>query len=179
MLDIIRDFFAESGDRPNRFTLYMGDRIRAAREEMGMSEEELARRLDLRPLALLDIEDGKSEAYSNSFVQLAYHLRKPLAYFLPQFVYAEIKQEELDPLDQELLLQFLQIRGDALKRFAITLVKTVADLDPAPLVLELEDSVHGRMERTRALQELKQKHRKKRKPKTSSRSAVSVRRVPD
>jgi transcriptional regulator with XRE-family HTH domain len=179
MLDLLRDFFAESDQRPNRFTLYMGDRVRAAREEMGMSEEELARRVNLRPLALLDIEDGKSEAYSNSFVQIACALRKPLAYFLPQFVYEEIQQEQLDPLDQELLLQFLQIRGDGLKRFAVTLVKAVADLDPAPLVLELEDTVHGQIERTRAIQELKEKHRKKRKPRAASRPPVRVPPVPE
>lgn len=161
MLDRLRDFFAEPEQWPNRFTLYMGDRVKAAREEAGLTQEELAQRIGLRRAALSDIEEGKSEAFSSSFVQIAYHLRKPLAYFLPQFVYDELKQEALDPLDQELLLQSLQIHSDGMKRFAISLVKTIADLDPSAIVLELEDRVHAQNDRATAIQEQKAKRRKK------------------
>lgn len=163
MLEKIRDFFGEPQERPNQFTLFMGDRIKAAREEAGLSHEDLAEKVYLRPAKLADIENGDSEADTGTFVLLAYHLRKPLAYFLPAFIYEEIKQEELEPLEQELLRNFLPIQGEALQRLAISLVRVIADTDPRPIVLELEDLVHGQMDLARAVEELSAKRRKRNK----------------
>lgn len=170
MLDRIRDYFAEHEERPNQFTLFMGDRIRAAREQAGIGPEELARRVYLRRAELEDIEDGKSEADTSTFVLLAYHLKKPLAFFLPDFLYDEIKREELDPLEQELLLQFLPIHGEALQRLAISLVRSIAEADPRPIVLELEDYVHGQLARDEAIEELNAKRLGKKPPRRSKRA---------
>jgi transcriptional regulator with XRE-family HTH domain len=163
MLEKIRDFFGELQERPNQFTLFMGDRIKAAREEAGLTYEDLAEKVYLRPAKLIDLENGDSEADTSTFVLLAYHLRKPLAYFLPAFIYEEMKHEDLDPMEQELLRNFLPIQGEALQRLAISLVRVIADTDPRPIVLELEDLVHGQMDLARAVDELAAKRRRKNK----------------
>jgi len=161
MLEKIRDFFAEHEERPNKFTRFMGERVRTAREEANMSQEELARIAYLRRATLSDIENGKSEADTTAFVLIAYYLKKPLAYFLPEFLYDEMKREELKPLEQEVLLHFEQIYGDELKKFAIRIVKAFGDFDPQDLIVELAPLIAARMEREKEIRDLQEKRRKK------------------
>ena len=79
--------------------------------------------------ALSDIENGKSEVTVSTLTLLAAALDKPITYFLPWFVYANLKSEELEPAEHEVLLQFRKIWSDDLKRLAIQQVKLIADTD--------------------------------------------------
>ena len=160
MLDTIRDFFAESEVRPNKFTRFIGTQIKVAREEVGISQEELARKCYLRRATLSDIENGKTEPDTSAFTLLAYYLNKPLAYFLPEFMYNEMKKEELRPLEQELLFHFQAIHGDELQKLLISLVKVFSKFDPKDLVVELAPYVKERLDREEELRKLHEKGKK-------------------
>ena len=61
--------------RPNKFTLYIGKQIKEAREEAGLSQEKLAKKLYLRRPTLSDIENGKVEVDASTLGLLYYYLK--------------------------------------------------------------------------------------------------------
>lgn len=137
MLDKFFDLFAENEVRPNKFTIYMGERIRTAREEAGLSQEELAKKVYLRRATLSDIENGKSEANTGTFVLLAYVLMKPLAYFLPPFMYDELKKEDLSPAENEVITQLrYHVVGDQFRKLVVDIIKAIGKFDVDHFVME-------------------------------------------
>jgi len=82
----------EKGTRPNKFTRHLGDAIRKAREDKGVSQVDLANLINIRRATLSDMENGKTEPDAFTLADLAHKLEKPLSYFFPSFVYKEIKQ---------------------------------------------------------------------------------------
>lgn len=93
------DFFMQP-DRPNKFTRWMGERIREARQEWGFSQQELADRVGRSRPAISQMETGKMEPDASTLHSLAIHLRKPLIYFFPP-LYTDI----LDPKPQSVAAQ--------------------------------------------------------------------------
>jgi len=59
----------------------IGKRIQQAREEMGLTQEELAARLGCTQSALSNYELGKRRLYLNMLNEIAVILNKPLDYF--------------------------------------------------------------------------------------------------
>jgi transcriptional regulator with XRE-family HTH domain len=137
MLDKIADWFGQQGERPNKFTRYMGERIRTAREEAGFSQEKLASLIYLRRATLSDIENGKVETDAGTLSLLSYCLRKPLLYFFPKPIYEELVKKDMDALSLEMQMQFEQINGDELKKLAIDIIKAFAKFDPKDMVARL------------------------------------------
>lgn len=137
MLDLIREWFAERETRPNKFTIYMGDMVRQAREEAGLSQEKLAELIFIRRATLSDIENGKSEPDAGTYVHIAHVTNKPLAYFLPDFMYHEIKQEDLSPYENELITNYrYHIAGDQFRKLVIDIVKAIGQFDIDNFVVE-------------------------------------------
>ena len=68
---------------PNEFTVKMGELIRDARKEKGLSQVELAEELNRRPATISDIENGKSEIRVLTLADFAFVLQKPLSFFFP------------------------------------------------------------------------------------------------
>ncbi len=60
----------------------MGEKIRQARIEQGLSQEELAKLTYIRRPSLSNMETGKMEPSAGDLFMLAIILQKPLAYFL-------------------------------------------------------------------------------------------------
>jgi transcriptional regulator with XRE-family HTH domain len=60
----------------------IGQRIQKAREEAGLSQEELSSRLGYTQAALSNYELGKRRLYLANIEQIANELNKPLNYFL-------------------------------------------------------------------------------------------------
>ena len=133
----IIDQLAYRDPRPNKFTVYLGNQIQKARLEAGLSQEELSKYIYKRRATVSDIENGKGEVDASTLALLAHILQKPLGYFYPSFLYREIKQEDLSPLENELLLKFRQIYDDILRELVIKQVKVMAEFDPKNLVIEL------------------------------------------
>jgi transcriptional regulator with XRE-family HTH domain len=60
----------------------VGMRIQQAREELGITQQELASRLGLTQAALSNYELGKRRLYLANLEQIASALGKPLSYFM-------------------------------------------------------------------------------------------------
>ena len=60
----------------------IGKKIQKAREEAGLSQEEMASRLGYTQAALSNYELGKRRLYLANIEQIAVLLNKPLSYFL-------------------------------------------------------------------------------------------------
>ena len=114
---------------PNKFTVAMGEKIRAAREEAGLSQAELAEQIFRRRATVSDIENGKSELGTITLSRISYALEKPLTNFFPDFAISKITRNDISPQAQELLLIFNSLDDD-LKSIAIKQVKELSKLKP-------------------------------------------------
>jgi len=159
----IIDLLAYREPRPNKFTIYLGNQIQKARLEAGLSQEELSNYIYKRRATVSDIENGKGEVDASTLALLAHILNKPLGYFYPPYLYQEIKQEDLSPLENELLIYFRQIVDETLQEAVIKQVKVFGDFDPKQLVLNLAPEIAARLENEDQLLEfLKKKKKQKR-----------------
>ena len=63
---------------PNKFTVELGEKIRNAREEAGLSQAELARKVFRRRATISDLENGKSELGTITLARLSSVLEKQI-----------------------------------------------------------------------------------------------------
>jgi len=149
------------GDRPNKFTIYMGKAIRAAREEADLSQEKLAEMIYRRQATLSDMENGKVEPNAQDLWLLSAYLKKPLSYFYPEYARENMRPEEMGELEHELLMHFIAIRGKDLQKLAIDLVTVIENFDPKDLVVNLAPYVEERLRREQAVEERQGKRQQK------------------
>jgi transcriptional regulator with XRE-family HTH domain len=159
--EILRNLLMQKEPVPNRWTEGMGELIRKARTEAGLSQLNLANKIYRRQTTLSDMERGKIEVDTTSLAMLADVLRKPVSYFFPWDMYKELTKEELDPLEEEALLHFREIRGTELQKLTIQLIKKMKEFDPEELVLGQHEYYEERRKRRKAVEELNEKRRKK------------------
>jgi transcriptional regulator with XRE-family HTH domain len=109
----------------------IGQRIQKAREEAGLSQEELASRLGYTQAALSNYELGKRRLYLANIEQIAKELNKPLSYFIDDSAIVsnsnqEIPQDEtipeiikllamLSPDERKYILEYIQWRKGRLE----------------------------------------------------------------
>jgi transcriptional regulator with XRE-family HTH domain len=109
----------------------IGKKIQMAREEAGLSQEDLASRLGYTQAALSNYELGKRRLYLANIEQIARELNKPLNYFLDESaVTASAEQgepgdetiseilkllSELPPEERKYLLEYIKWRRDRLR----------------------------------------------------------------
>jgi len=127
MFNAIRELL-NSDDLPNKFSTAIGELIRSAREEKGMSQGELAEAIYKRRTSISDIEKGKMYPDIVSMMLISNFLQKPLSYFIPSNFrgfpeYSEITEEE-----EELLFHFRRIQQPEQRKIAIAQVRTMADI---------------------------------------------------
>lgn len=162
MFDKILELLPEQkGPKPNDFTIYMGNAIKEAREEAGMSQADLAEKIYRRRATLSDIETGKADVDAWTLWVLSVYLQKPLSFFYPSYARKTMIPEERGDLEHELLLHFKTIEGENFKKLVIQLVRVISKFDPKDFYLELKPFMEERLERERVVQELADKHRKK------------------
>jgi transcriptional regulator with XRE-family HTH domain len=77
----------------------IGKKIQRAREELGLSQEELASRLGYTQAALSNYELGKRRLYLANIEQIARELNKPLSYFLEEST-VSVNAEQGEPQDE-------------------------------------------------------------------------------
>ena len=161
-IEKILNLFSEYKEsKPNRFTRYMGNQIREARNEAGFSQEKLAKKLYLRRPTLSNIENGKVEVDASTLELLSYYLKKPLTYFFQKPIYEELVQKDMDDLSLEMQMHFEQIYGDELKRLLIEIVKKFGEFDPTEFVIDLAPKIFARLDRKGELEEYLNKRSKK------------------
>jgi len=126
---LLQLFGEEKEPVPNKLTIQMGELVRQAREDSGMSQTKLAAKVYRRRETISNIETGKSEVTISTLTLIAAALDKPISYFLPWFVYDNIKSEDLQPLEYELILHFSRIGSRHLKRLAVEQVKLILEAE--------------------------------------------------
>ncbi len=136
----------ETGKAPNKYTIAMGELIRKAREEAGLSQEELGEKIYRKRLAVSEMENGKVEFSAWVLPNLAHALKKPISYFFPGNLSQDIPQENLSPLEHELLLYFREIWDDTLQRLAVKQIKIISEYDPEEMLLNSINELANRFE---------------------------------
>jgi transcriptional regulator with XRE-family HTH domain len=108
---------------PNEFTQGMGELIRLAREERGMSQVDLAKEINRRPATISLIENGKSEISVLTLMLFAIALQKPISYFFPASLLKDWIVDIKTPFEQKglELLRNIEFFGDA--KFTLDLLK--------------------------------------------------------
>lgn len=123
---ILDSIYDESGNLPNRYTQALGERIREARVEAKMSQGELAENAHFRQSSISKIESGVRAVTSEEILYLSYALHKPIPYFFPEEFREEFEEEELSPLQKELIIQARKLSRDDLRKL-IAQAKALAD----------------------------------------------------
>ena len=129
---------------PNKFTIEMGNNIRQAREEAGMSQSALAKMIFRRRATISDIENGKSEVGSLTLSRLSAVLDKPISFFFPRFAISEQSEEDISPLAKELLLHFDLLYDRNLKKAVIQQMKALSQYSPVDSLIDLIDEAKGK-----------------------------------
>ena len=109
----------------------IGKKIQKAREEAGLSQEELASRLGYTQAALSNYELGKRRLYLPNIEQISRELNKPLSYFLEESINPSLNDckeprdettseiikllSELPAEERDYLLEYIKWRRDRLK----------------------------------------------------------------
>jgi transcriptional regulator with XRE-family HTH domain len=88
---------------PNTFTVGMGELIREAREQKGLSQSDLAEKLNKRQGTISDIENGKSEIGVLTLAQFSIELNKPISYFFPVSFLLENLHDVKSPFQRQML----------------------------------------------------------------------------
>lgn len=162
VLETIRNLVSDKEPTPNKFTIAMGELIHKARDESGLSQADLAKKIYRRRATISDIENGKVEVSSGTLTLLAAALAKPITYFYPPFLYKELEPEKLAPLEQELLTHFRNIWDEYLQKVAVEQVKVLSVFDPEEMLLDSIERISIRLEQNEAIKailENKNKHK--------------------
>lgn len=89
--------------REDKYSRYIRERVRLAREEAGLSQEDLARALEKNRVAISDLERGRVGVDASDLFIIAHTLKKPISYFYPPA--GEPRAGELPPIIQEIVLE--------------------------------------------------------------------------
>ena len=112
---------------PTPFTRAVGARIRAAREERGLTQRGLASRTKRRQATISDYERGMMQPDATTLVLLAEALEKPVTYFFPPPWGPRVSRGDLTYEEQALLLEFRRLRSNKNREIAINLIAVLAE----------------------------------------------------
>ncbi len=122
------EILGRGNNTPNKFTIRMGEHIRKARLETGLSQSELANYVYVSQAAISDMENGKREVSSTELLSLSHTLNKPIVYFFPEDYVREVKLDKLSPQYQELFMQAQRLSNSDLKKL-IAQARAIADIE--------------------------------------------------
>ena len=99
----------------------LGNRIRSARERLGLSQEELAAAVSKDQHAISQYENGKRKLSVTDLPAFARALKVPILYFYQG-------DAVLEDLDKVALDEFQRLPTPEAKQAAITLIRTMLDV---------------------------------------------------
>lgn len=97
-----------------------GARIRQARERLGISQEELAARLDKKQNSISEYENGNRRIFATDLPRLARILGVPITFFFDG-------ELDNDALDEALLAEFRRLSTVQAKQTAVGLLRQFSD----------------------------------------------------
>lgn len=92
----------------NKWNRYIREKIKEAREEADISQEELAKVLYKGRVAISDLERGRVNVDASELMLIAAYFKKPMAFFFPPYPTIGVKGG-LTPLEQELVMEFRRL----------------------------------------------------------------------
>jgi transcriptional regulator with XRE-family HTH domain len=104
---------------PNNFSELMGEKVKQARIDAGLSQEEFAKQTYQRQATISDIENGKRFVSTPELLYLSAILKKPIIYFFPDKYKRHIEIDRADPDLDELLLVANKLDRNDLRRIII------------------------------------------------------------
>lgn len=117
----------EADNIPNIFTIGMGNLVKTARIEAGLSQAELGEMAYFRQASISEIENGKREISSGELIYFSSALSKPIAYFFPEPYKKFVEANEGEDLLKEMLLVAKKLTDDDIKRLIVQ-IKAIADM---------------------------------------------------
>jgi len=151
----------ETEKPPNKQISDLGELIRKAREDAGLTQAQLAKKIHRKRLAVSEMENGKVEISAQTIPLLASSLDKPISYFFPAYVQKEITSEQLSPEEQELLIHFRNIWPEHLREVAINMIKVIENFDPMKMIKDRRDTIYAYLEREEELDSFDEQRCKK------------------
>ncbi len=118
----------EHGHTEEAFFRFISERIREARNERSMSQQDLGRFLYKTGKVVSDIERGRVHVDLFDLSLIAEALDKPISYFFPPFL-TEGSEQDLSPDERELLLFYRKIWDDKLRIAALEQMRGIAKID--------------------------------------------------
>jgi transcriptional regulator with XRE-family HTH domain len=124
--------------KANHIDEEVGNRLRLRRTELGMSQEELGRRLKLTFQQIQKFESGSNRISASYLYEIAQILRVPVSYFFSD-VSSSKRRKDMPVTLQKFLMSaeglslwraFSKVDDDTVRQRVIALVKAVAD-EPA------------------------------------------------
>ena len=150
----------ETEKPPNKQISAMGALIRKARQDAGLTQAQLAKKIHRKRLAISEMENGTVEISVWTIPLLASSLDKPISYFFPVYVQKEITSAQLSPEEQELLIHFRNIWPEHLREVAINLIKVIENFDPMKMIKDRRDTINAYLEREEELDAFDEQGRK-------------------
>jgi transcriptional regulator with XRE-family HTH domain len=128
VLDFLRSFLPPD-NIPNRFTIAVGELIKNARIDAGLTQEELSWNAYIPQSTLSKMENGKAEPSASEIVYLSNALSKPITYFYPNQIVRHLKIEEVeDELLNKLLMLGRKLDDGELRKI-IAQVRAIIELN--------------------------------------------------
>ena len=122
----------------------VGERIRSAREQLGMSQAKLAAILLRRQAYISELETSKTEPNATMLVLLAAALSKPVAYFFPEgyrdFSERQTETEQLTIEEREFIARLRKMRGVFDRKTGMHLLNALMDYNEK-LLTAFEDDI--------------------------------------
>jgi transcriptional regulator with XRE-family HTH domain len=128
------------GTLPNEFSVSIGELVRKAREERGLSQDQLSKAIYKRRASISEIENGKMMMDMETLFMLCIALKKPMRYFVPEKYQHYLTKEKLSVREEQLLLEFRRIRDDKQEQLAIKQIQAIADVEDA-MEIQAEDLI--------------------------------------
>jgi len=108
--------------------LHLGRRLRQKRRILGLSQQQLAGRLSIRPQQIQKYECGTNKMSAERLWQIAEELRVPISYFYDGIESPKEEEEREDVLSRRETIELLQVYcqlADEPRQRLLDLVKTM------------------------------------------------------
>lgn len=126
----------------NKYDNFIRQRIRDAREELKMTQDELGEKIYKSRVQISDLERGRTQISATELILISVALHKPIMYFYP---FKSLTDNELKEEEQELIHHFRGIKSKAMEKYAIKTVRELADASQEARIQEFNQEMDEAM----------------------------------
>ena len=112
----------------DKISAYIRKQLRIAREEAGLSQQDIANQLGKTRSNVSDIERGRLNINAHELAIIANYLNKPLNYFFPEDILSGISKHNYSSEDLEFAYKLSLIKNPDLKKSLIIFLDKLIDI---------------------------------------------------